>query len=107
MKYACTVVAGHTILALGILSATSAQETRAPSAEDVKAIQEKFRSERDSLVKSGAAKRFLPMLFDKAEDMGKRGDDALAQGRLMQALQLYRQARWQLPYQSPNVPEKN
>jgi WD40 repeat protein len=106
MKHACTVVAGFALLGLGLFSATSAQETKAPAAEDAKALQEKFRSERDSLVKSGAAKRFLPILLDKAESMGKRGDDALAQGRFMQAIQLYRQARWQLPYQSANVPEK-
>src|SRR5262249_53052903 len=83
------------------------QETRAPTLDEVKAIQEKFRSERDLLVKTGAAKRFLPIMLEKADEMGKRAEEALKNGRLLNATELFRQARWQLPYQSPQVPDKN
>src|SRR5262245_9380760 len=95
------------LLGLSLLGPALAQETKIPSAEEVRAWQEKYRKERDGLVKTGWAKRFLPVLVDKAEQMGKRADEALKQNRLLQASELYRQARWQLPYQSPNVPEKD
>jgi len=81
------------------------QETRLPSADDVKALQAKFRKERDSLVQNGGARRFLPVLLDRANEFGKRADDALTAGRFLQASELFRQARWQLPYQSPQVPD--
>src|SRR5262249_42572937 len=55
--------------------------------------------------KTGAVKRFLPILFAKAEAMAQRADDAATQGRFVQASELLRQARWQLPYQSPYVPQ--
>src|SRR5262249_54339446 len=87
--------------------ASPGQEPKGPSPDEARSAQDKFRKERDQLVQSGAAKRFLPILLQKAQEMGKRGDEALAQGRPLQAIELYRQARWQLPYQSPNVPEKH
>jgi WD40 repeat protein len=80
------------------------QETKLPNADDVKTLQTKFRQEREQVVKSGAAKRFLPILLDKAEEFGKRADAALDAGRLLQASELFRQARWQLPYQPAQVP---
>jgi WD40 repeat protein len=76
-----------------------------PTAEEVRDYQAKFRKEHDVLVKSGGSKRFLPILLEKAEEFAKRGDAALAVGRLLQASELFRQARWQLPYQSPQVPD--
>ena len=93
------VVAG--VLALPLYS----QETKLPNADEVKTLQTKFRQEREQVIKTGAAKRFLPILLDKAEDFGKRADAALDAGRLLQASELFRQARWQLPYQSAQVPE--
>jgi WD40 repeat protein len=81
------------------------QETRPPTADEVRAQQAKFREERDLLVKTGAARRFVPILLEKAEEFGKRADAALAAGRLGQAADLFHQARWQLPYQSPMVPD--
>ena len=82
------------------------QQTKLPNADEVKALQSKFRQERDQVIKTGAAKRFLPILLDKAEEFGKRADAALDGGRLLQASELFRQARWQLPYQPAQVPER-
>jgi WD40 repeat protein len=79
-------------------------QTRPPSADEVRARQAKFRQERKALVESGADRRFLPILSQKAEEFGKRADAALAAGRLGHAADLFRQARWQLPYQSSQVP---
>lgn len=92
------------LLNAGLLSA---QETRLPKAEDVKATKAKYEAERDRIVKSGIDKLFLPILVEKADEMAKKADVALSAGRLLQATELYRQARWQLPYASKNVPEKN
>src|SRR5262245_62041225 len=93
------------VLAALCTLALYSQQTKPPNAEEVKALQSKFRQERDQVIKTGAGKRFLPILLDKAEDFGKRADAALDAGRLLQASELFRQARWQLPYQSAQVPE--
>src|SRR5260370_27409915 len=70
---------GGLFISLGLALAVAAlwalplypQETKLPNAGEVKALQSKFRQERDQAVKSGATKRFLPILLDKAEDFGK------------------------------------
>jgi WD40 repeat protein len=82
-----------------------AQEARLPTADEIKSQQAKYQIERDDAIKSGAAKRFLPILMEKAEELAKKGEAALASGRLLQASEALRQARWQLPYQSPQVPK--
>src|SRR4029450_5355443 len=66
----------------------------------------KYRAERAAVTKEGAANRFLPILLDKAEQMAERGETALKAGRLLQANELFRQARWQLPYQSHQGPKE-
>jgi WD40 repeat protein len=82
-----------------------AGETQLPSADEVKALRKGYNDERDALLKSGAKGRFLPHFFDLAEAMAKRGDAALDAGRLLQASEAFRQARWQLPYQGPGFPD--
>ncbi|MCS7045273.1 MAG: hypothetical protein NZO58_02845 [Gemmataceae bacterium] len=82
----------------------AAQEAALPTIDQVKQLQAKYRAERERVVQSGAVKRFVPILFEKAEEFAKRGDAALAAGRLLQAAEAFRQARWQLPYESPQVP---
>src|SRR5205823_14809637 len=62
-------------------------------------------AERDSLGRSGADKRFLPQLLTNAEGIGHRASAALASGRLLQAAEGFRQARWQLPYNPPEIPD--
>jgi WD40 repeat protein len=96
------------LIALGLLSASAllpAQPTKLPTADEVKAVQAKYRAERDKIVKDGSAKRFLPAIMDKAEELAKKSGTALAGGRLLQASEAIRQARWQLPYQPIGVPD--
>jgi WD40 repeat protein len=96
------------LIAMGLLSAGAfldAQPAKLPTADEVKAVQAKFHAERDKIVKNGIAKRFLPAIMDKAEELAKKSDTALAAGRLAQASEAIRQARWQLPYQPIGVPE--
>src|SRR5580704_14397432 len=80
--------------------------SRLPSLEDAKAVKKRFQEERNLVVQSGAAKRFLPDLLDHADAIARRAEAALDKGRLLQASEAYRQARWQLPYQGPQFPER-
>jgi WD40 repeat protein len=82
-----------------------AGETRLPTVDEVKELQKRYRAEREALVKSGGDKRFLPDLLEHAEAIAKRADAALDAGRLLQASEAFRQARWQLPYQGPHFPD--
>jgi WD40 repeat protein len=105
---------GSHVLALGLFAALAAilavglapaGDTKLPTADEVKALQQAYRAERDAAVKSGAKDRFLPEFFANAEQIAKRGDAALDAGRLLQATEAFRQARWQLPYQGPQFPD--
>lgn len=93
-------------LCLCVLAAGRAgAEGTLPTADEIKVLQAKYQSERDHVVKAGIVKRFLPVVLDKAEELARRGATALQAGRLLQAGEAYRQARWQLPYQSAHVPD--
>src|SRR5687768_15160150 len=101
-----TVRTGLITLALLTISITlGAQPTTLPTADEVKGLQAEYREERDANVKAGIAKRFLPAIMDKADELAKKSDTALSGGRLAQATEAIRQARWQLPYQPIGVPE--
>ena len=88
-----------------LTAVVNAQPTKLPTADEVKALQAKFKDERDAIVKAGIAKRFIPAIMDKADELAKKADTALAAGRLLQASEAIRQARWQLPYQPIGVPD--
>jgi len=85
-------------------AAARAQDTRPPTADEVKALIGKYQAERDAAIKQGIARRFLPALMDRADVLAKKSEAALSAGRFLQATEAIRQARWQLPYQSPNTP---
>jgi WD40 repeat protein len=76
-----------------------------PGADEARQLQSLYRAEKESAVKAGADAKFPPQLLQKADQMARRGDAALEAGRLLQASTAFRQARWQLPYLSPEVPE--
>ncbi len=96
-----------TVLFLALLCAghAAAQETRVPTADQIKELATKYQQERDQAMKTGAAQRFSPQLMEKAEEIAKRGAVALQEGRFFQAAEAFRQARWQLPYQAPQLPD--
>ncbi len=77
---------------------------QAPSAEDVKALKAKFIEERAKSLADGADKTFLPGLIERADEIAAKAGAALAGGRLFHAADLYRQARWQLPYLPTKLP---
>ena len=82
-----------------------AQQPKGQTANDIQMLAAKYHAERDKVVKDGVAQRFPPILLAKAEELAQRGAAALKEGRLLQASEAFRQARWQLPYQSAQVPD--
>jgi WD40 repeat protein len=75
-----------------------------PTAADVKVLQGKFAEEKAKALAEGAPKFFLPGLVERAEELATRAVTAEAGGRFFQAVELYRQARWQLPYLPTKLP---
>ncbi len=74
------------------------------SQEDGKSLAAKYQVERGQALTSGVAARFPTLLLEKADGFASQGMLALKAGRLTQAAEFFRQARWQLPYQAPQVP---
>ena len=72
-----------------------------PTAVDVKGIQSLFQAERDQALKGNFPKEIVA----RADELASRGDKALAGGHLASAMRYYRDARWQLPYLPPGLPE--
>ncbi len=99
------LLSGLGLLCLGSLGTLSAGDNKLPTADDVKQLQAKYQAEEDALTKSGRAKLFPPQFLEKAEVFAKKAAAALKEGRLLQAKQGFGQARWQLPYLGPTVPD--
>ncbi len=93
------------LLILSLLTLLASSLSAQPRIGDIKELQSKYQAEREQVVKNGTAQRFLPILLERADEMARKGAAALADGRLAQAHEAFRQARWQLPYQSPQVPD--
>jgi WD40 repeat protein len=96
------------LLALGWLIAIAplcAQEAKPPSADEIKLLLARYQAERDTAIKTGVAERFLPAMMDRADGLAKKAATALAAGRLGQAAEAVRHARWEVPYQAPGTPE--
>ena len=68
-------------------------------------LQQKFQSERAAAQKSGSAAKFSPELFKQVDLLARQGDTELAAGRLQEARDAYRSARWYLPVLPPDLPE--
>jgi WD40 repeat protein len=80
-------------------------ESRPPASDDVKRLQAGYETERDRLTKSKLAPLFLPEYMERAAAIAQRGEQALASGRMVQAAEAFRQARWQLPYEGAQFPQ--
>src|SRR5581483_5041232 len=74
------------------------------SAEQVKELQAKYAAERAAADKDGLTKVFSPDWYARAEGFAKKGDAALAAGRLGEARDAFTRARWQLPAPPPGLP---
>ena len=99
------VISWTCFIVLMLLAGPAGAQTKLPTADEVKALQAKYRAEHDHLVKTGIAKHYLPAILAKGEELAKKSDAALAAGRFLQASEAIRQARWQLPYQPTSLPD--
>ncbi|HMC65516.1 MAG TPA: WD40 repeat domain-containing protein, partial [Gemmataceae bacterium] len=99
------------ILAIGIVSlafsgAFSASDEPKPlSADQVKELQSSYQAERAAAEKSGLSRKFAPNLLLQADELAKKGEAALAAGRLLEASASFRGARWLLPALPGDFPE--
>src|SRR5207245_1421030 len=73
--------------------------------EVVRQLQLQYRAERDLAQESGVLGKFPPLLRQRAEQMARKADDALAGGRIMEARLAFQEARWLLPNVPPGFPE--
>ncbi len=71
-----------------------------PTANDVKALREKFQTEREAALKA----KFPADTLTKADDIVKRADEAAKTENFKAAMRHLRDARWQLPYLPPGLP---
>jgi len=72
-----------------------------PTADAVKALKEKFAEEREQAVKA----KYPVEMLGRADDLVKRADAAAASENFKSAARHLRDARWQLPYLPPGLPE--
>src|SRR5208283_831636 len=71
----------------------------------VRELQAKYQAEEAQAEKTGVTKQFAPELFQQAGLLARRGQADLAAGRLAEANQAFREARWYLPVRPPSLPE--
>lgn len=57
----------------------------------------KFRTERQAAIESGAIRVMLAFPVERADQMARRGEQALQLGRTVDAVRSLREARWRLP----------
>ncbi|MBN9123044.1 MAG: PQQ-binding-like beta-propeller repeat protein [Planctomycetes bacterium] len=72
-----------------------------PTADDVKALKEKFQTEREQALKA----KFPADTLARADELLKRAEEAAKADNFKAALRHLRDARWQLPYLPPGLPE--
>jgi WD40 repeat protein len=77
---------------------------QAPTAESVQVLATKYAEEKAKSQADGAEKASLPGLSQRAEELARKATLAASGGRLLEASELYRQARWQLPYLPTRLP---
>ena len=71
-----------------------------PTADEVKALAERFRAEREEATKG----KFPAESLARADDLVKRAEVALKADNFKTAARYYRDARWQLPFLPANLP---
>jgi WD40 repeat protein len=87
-----------------LLTSVSLAAAQTPTADDVKSLRAKYAEEKAKATADNSGTFFLPGLVERADELAARADQALGGNRLFQAAELYRQARWQLPYLPGKLP---
>src|SRR6185437_11152147 len=101
------LVAG--LLGLSLLVMLTASAAEAPrqsfTAENVRQLQTKYEQERAAADKDERTRKFSTEWYDRAAKLAKQGSEALTAGRLVEARESFRRARWNLPGLPPHLPE--
>lgn len=88
-------------LALLLLGLPAFAQETPPTADQVKAALAKYAAERTE-----AAKTFKPDELAAGDELAAKAEKALAAENTQAALRLAGEARWQVPFLPPNLPEK-
>src|SRR5262245_52136925 len=76
-------------------------QDRMLTADDVKALQKKYKAERDI----AANQKFPPQSLELADQLAKRAQTSLESNSFREAARLIREARWQIPYLPADLPQ--
>lgn len=87
-----------------VSAAAAPLAAQAPTAEAIKSLEAKYAEEKAKSSADGAEKAFMPGLFERADEIARKAGAAASGGRMFEAAELYRQARWQLPYLPAKLP---
>ncbi len=82
----------------------AAQAPKPVTAEAVRDLQARYKAERAAAEQAGLPKMFSPDWFGRADALADNGTAALDAGRLLEARESFRKARWQLPSLPPDFP---
>src|SRR5262245_15368994 len=77
-----------------------------PSGQSVTQLEQSYQQERQAADKTGLTKMFSPEWFERSDSFAKAGAVALKAGRLIEARDSFRRARWSLPSQPLTLPHK-
>src|SRR5262249_1979129 len=77
----------------------------APPADDAKDLQTRVRPQPAQAPPQGLTRKISPHWDQKAHALARRGDEALAAGRLVEAADAFRKARWHLPGPPAGLPD--
>lgn len=99
----CLLIA--TTILLLIDASVALGQGKIPTAADVNSQKALFAKELAKVEMEGTEKLFPLQLLTQAKSLAQKGEIALKAGRIFQAYQNFRQARWQLPYRDALLPK--
>src|SRR5947209_717973 len=76
---------------------TGAESNAGLTAAKVKDLAARYAAERAAADTEGLTRKFSPEWYEKADALGRQAEKALAAGRLLEARDGFRKARWHLP----------
>src|SRR5947209_12875811 len=91
------------LLSLAVLTALPLgvrAQGMAPTAQEVDALQKKYREERAAAVD----KKFPASALERADEQAKRAEQALKDGNTAAAARFIKEARWLVPYVPTDLP---
>ncbi|HMC88267.1 MAG TPA: WD40 repeat domain-containing protein, partial [Gemmataceae bacterium] len=105
MRLLLTTLLGLGMGVLTIGSRLGAESGKPITTDQVRALQSKFQEERAAVEKAASKTKFSPEVFKQVDLLAKKGESELAAGRLVEASDAFRQARWYLPVLPTDLPE--